>query len=170
MPTSVRAVGCDSIVNGIAVVAFITVTFDSGIVVNVELGCLGPSKRRRTVLIGSERTAIYDDGPPEPVRLDDHGVVYRFPETFGEYHLACRNGNVISPKIESHELLSLKLGDFVNAIRTGERMKFHTALTCSVVRLVDAAEQSQRHGGREVFLEQDDAGAELAAVPGLAGR
>ncbi len=145
-------------------------TFDSGIVVNVELSWLAESKLRRTVLVGSERMAICDNGAPEPVRLYDRGVVYRDPETFGEYHLSYRSGDVISPEIEPYEPLSLELGDFVTAIRSGERMEFHTALACSVVRLVDAAEQSQRQGGREVFLEQDDAGAELAAVSGLAGR
>ena len=68
IPTTVRAVGRDSIVKGIADVAFVTMTFASGIVVNVELSWLAPSKLRRTVLVGSERMVIYDDGAPEPVR------------------------------------------------------------------------------------------------------
>ena len=52
IPTSVRAVGRDSIVRGIADVAFVTMTFASGIVANVELSWLAPSKLRRTVLVG----------------------------------------------------------------------------------------------------------------------
>ena len=113
MPTSVRAIGRDSIVKGIADVAFVTMTFASGIIANIELSWLAPSKLRRTVLVGSERMAIYDDGAPEPVRLFDRGVVYRDPETFGEYHLSYRSGDVISPKIESYEPLGLELADFV---------------------------------------------------------
>ena len=62
LPTSVRAVGRDSIVTGIADVAFVTMTFASGIIANVELSWLAPSKLRRTVLVGSERMVIYDDG------------------------------------------------------------------------------------------------------------
>src|SRR6202012_3184182 len=119
MPTAVRAVGRDSIVKGIADVAFVTMTFESGIVVNVELSWLAPSKLRRPGLGGSERMVIYDDGAPEPVRLFDRGVVYRDPETFGEYHLSYRIGDVVSPKIESCEPLGLKLADFVGAIRSG---------------------------------------------------
>jgi predicted dehydrogenase len=128
MPTSVRAIGRDSIVKGIADVAFVTMTFASGIIANIELSWLAPSKLRRTVLVGSERMAIYDDGAPEPVRLFDRGVVYRDPETFGEYHLSYRSGDVISPKIESYEPLGLELGDFVEAIRSGARMEYHTAI------------------------------------------
>lgn len=168
MPTSIRAVGRDSIVRGIADVAFVTMTFASGIVVNVELSWLAPSKLRRTVLVGSERMAIYDDGAPEPVRLFDRGVVYRDPETFGEYHLSYRSGDVVSPKIETYEPLGLELGDFVNSVRTGDRMRFHTALARSVVRLVDAADRSLRQGGHEIRVESDGAKAELSRVHGLA--
>jgi predicted dehydrogenase len=71
MPTKVRAVGRDSIVKGIADVAFVSLMFASGIVANVELSWLAPSKLRRTVLVGSERMVTYDDGAVEPVRLFD---------------------------------------------------------------------------------------------------
>ena len=56
---------------------------------------------------------IYDDGATEPVRVFDSGVVYQDPETFGEYHLSYRSGDIVSPKIESHEPLGLELGDFL---------------------------------------------------------
>jgi len=168
MPTSVRAIGRDSIVKGIADVAFVTMTFASGIIANIELSWLAPSKLRRTVLVGSERMAIYDDGAPEPVRLFDRGVVYRDPETFGEYHLSYRSGDVISPRIESYEPLGLELGDFVGAIRSGERMEYHTTIARSVVRLVDAADRSLREGGREIAVEQDVRENHLVAARGLA--
>ena len=161
-PTSVRAVGRDSIVKGIADVAFVTLTFASGIVANVELSWLAPSKLRRTVLVGSERMVIYDDGASEPVRLFDRGVVYRDPETFGEYHLSYRSGDILSPKLESDEPLSLELGDFVTAIRADDRMEFHTALARSVVRIVEAADRSLCEGGREVSLDTADINDQLA--------
>jgi predicted dehydrogenase len=168
LPTNVRAVGRDSIVKGIADVAFVTMNFASGIVANVELSWLAPSKLRRTVLVGSERMVIYDDGAPEPVRLFDRGVVYQDPETFGEYHLSYRSGDILSPKIESHEPLGLELGDFVNAIRVGDRMEFHTALARSVVRIVEAADRSLLLGGREVSLDHADIGERLAVRRELA--
>ena len=168
MPTSVRAIGRDSIVKGIADVAFVTMTFASGIIANIELSWLAPSKLRRTVLVGSERMAIYDDGAPEPVRLFDRGVVYRDPETFGEYHLSYRSGDVISPKIDSYEPLGLELADFVGAVRSGETMEYHTAIARSVVRLVEAADRSLQEGGREIAVEQDIGENNLTAARGLA--
>ncbi|MFZ0377074.1 MAG: Gfo/Idh/MocA family oxidoreductase [Solirubrobacteraceae bacterium] len=170
MPTSVRAIGRDSIVKGIPDVAFVTLSFASGIIVNVELSWLAPSKLRRTVLVGSERMAIYDDGAAEPVRLFDRGVVYRDPETFGEYHLSYRSGDVISPRIESYEPLGLEMSDFVSAIRSGDRMEYHTTIARSVVRLVDAADRSLREGGREIAVDQDVSENHLTAAGGLAVR
>jgi len=161
-------VGRDSIVKGIADVAFITMTFGSGIVVNVELSWLAPSKLRRTVVVGSERMVIYDDGAPEPVRLFDRGVVYKDPETFGEYHLSYRSGDVISPRIESHEPLGLELADFVKAIQIDDQMEFHTAIARSVVRIVEAADQSLQAGGREVSLDHADIGTHLTGRRELA--
>lgn len=168
LPVSVRAVGRDSIVKGIADVAFVSLTFASGIVANVELSWLAPSKLRRTVLVGSDRMVIYDDGATEPVRLFDSGVVYRDPETFGEYHLSYRSGDILSPKIESYEPLGLELGDFVGAIRAEEEMGFHTALARSVVRIVEAADESLLQGGREVTLDHGDIGEQLTARRELA--
>jgi predicted dehydrogenase len=168
VPTSVRAIGRDSIVKGIADVAFVTLSFASGVIANVELSWLAPSKLRRTVLVGSERMVIYDDGAPEPVRLFDRGVVYRDPETFGEYHLSYRSGDVVSPRIETHEPLGLELRDFISAIRTGAQMQFHTAVARSVVRIVEAADNSLKQGGRELALTSDDVGHQLSARRGLA--
>jgi predicted dehydrogenase len=168
LPTSVRAVGRDSIVKGIADVAFVTMKFASGIVANVELSWLAPSKLRRTVIVGSERMVTYDDAAVEPVRVFDSGVVYKDPETFGEYHLSYRSGDIVSPRIESHEPLSLELGDFVTAIRDGETMEFHTALARSVVRIVEAADQSLLDGGREIALEPADIGDQLTTHRALA--
>ena len=167
LPTTVRAVGRDSIVKGIADVAFVTMTFASGIVANVELSWLAPSKLRRTVVVGSERMVIYDDGASEPVRLFDRGVVYRDPETFGEYHLSYRSGDILSPKIESYEPLGLEMGDFLGAVRCGDRMEFHTALARSVVQIVEAADRSLQQGGREIHLDTQ-IGAQLTERRGLA--
>jgi len=164
LPVSIRAVGRASIVKGITDVAFITMEFASGVIVNCELSWLAPSKLRRTVLVGSEKMVIYDDGASEPVRVFDSGVVYRDPETFGEYHLSYRSGDILSPKIETYEPLGRELRDYVQAIRTGGRMEFNTALARSVVRMVEAADRSLALGGQAIELDHSDVGDKLRVV------
>jgi predicted dehydrogenase len=150
VPKSVRAVGRDSIVKGIPDVAFITLTLPSGVLANIELSWLAPSKLRRTVLVGSEKMVVYDDGSPEPIRVFDHGVVYQDPETFGEYQLSYRTGDIVSPKLDTVEPISVELGDFAAAVRGDQPARENMELAVNVVRLVEAAEESMRDGGTEV--------------------
>jgi predicted dehydrogenase len=157
VPQSVRAVGRDSVVPGVADVAFVTLTYGSGIVANVELSWLAPSKLRRTVLVGSKKMVVYDDGAGEPVRVFDHGVVYKDPETFGEYQLSYRTGDILSPKIEGYEPLARELDDFVSAVRSGGETVASARLAKDVVRLTEAADASLRQGGREVGLDRQGA-------------
>ena len=156
LPTSVRAVGRDSVVKGIPDVAFVTLVFASGLVANIELSWLAPSKLRRTVLVGNEGMVVYEDGAPEPIKVFDHKVVYEDPETFGEYHLSYRTGDIHTPKIETFEPLALELRDFVRAMETGSRMPGHLLLTKRIVRLTEAAEESLRSGGDVVALHPSD--------------
>ena len=159
MPASVRAVGRDSIVRGVPDVAFVMLTFPSGVLASVELSWLAPSKLRRTVVVGSEKMIVYDDGTSEPLRIFDHGVVYRDPETFGQYHLAYRTGDILSPKVDTYEPLVAQLGDFIRTLRSGGSLDWQTRLGANVVRVTQAADESLRSGGSEVSL-----GGELFAA------
>jgi predicted dehydrogenase len=150
LPLTVRAIGRDSVVRGIADVAFVAMTFASGVVANVELSWLAPSKLRRTVVVGSEKMAVYDDGMTEPIRVFDHGVVYRDPQTFGQYHLSYRTGDILSPKLDTCEPLVAEMADFMRAIRTGDRLPWHAELARDVVQLTEAADRSLRLRGAEV--------------------
>jgi predicted dehydrogenase len=155
MPKSVRAVGRDSIVPGIPDVAFVTLTYSSGIVANVELSWLAPSKLRRTIIVGSEKMVVYDDGTPEPLRIFNHGVVYKDPETFGEYQLSYRTGDILTPKVDSDEPLVKELEDFVSAVAHGTQTLVGAKLATDVVRLTEAADRSLRSRGADVELDGD---------------
>jgi predicted dehydrogenase len=168
MPASLRAVGRDSVVEGVADVAFVTMNFASGIVVNVELSWLAPSKLRRTVVVGSERMVVYEDRGSEPLRLFDCGVVEHAPAALGESHLTRRSGDIVSPNLDSYEPLESQLSDFVQAIRAGDPMDYQTTLARSVVRIAEAADESLRQGGAEVSPLNDAVMGELAPGRGLA--
>ena len=150
LPTGVQAVARDSIVSGIPDVAFVDLTFPSGVVAHAELSWLAPSKLRRTVVVGSEKMVVYDDGSPEPVRIFDHGVV-KDPESFGQYHLSYRTGDIVSPRLDSSEPLALELDDFFRAIWRGHPPAGSLELARNVVRLVEHTEAAIIGGGRLAF-------------------
>ena len=165
-PISVRAVGRDSVLEGVADVAFVTMNFASGIVVNIELSWLAPSTLSRTVVVGSERMVVYEDGGQEPVRLFDCGVIDHSPAGHG--HPTVRTGDIVSPSIESDEPLESQLSDFVQAIRSGYLMEYQTTLARNVVRIAQAADESFRLGGAEVWLSGEEEAGRLAPGRGLA--
>jgi predicted dehydrogenase len=122
MPETISAMGRDAVVDGIPDVAFIDLTYASGLIAHVELSWLAPSKLRRTALVGSKKMVVYDDvSPVEPVKIFDHGVVYEDPATFGQYHLSYRTGDVLAPKLDTAEPIATQLEDFMASIRTGRQ-------------------------------------------------
>jgi predicted dehydrogenase len=151
-PEAIRAAGRDSIVPGIADIAFVTMDFPDGMIATVELSWLAPSKLRRTVIVGSKKMVVYEDGTPEPVRIYDRGVVYKDPETFGEYHLSYRSGDILSPHLPGDEPLGLQAEDFICAMRTGTPRESNITLSYDVVRLAEAAQASLEDDGMRIML------------------
>ncbi len=139
-------------------VAFIQLEYASGVIANVELAWLAPSKLRRTTVVGSQKMVVYDDTSAESVRVFDSGVNLPDPESFGEYRLSYRTGDIVSPRIEVAEPLALELEDFSRAIRTGSALRSTPQLGVEVVRVVEAAERSLAERAR---VEIADAAARL---------
>ena len=133
-------------------VAFINLQFPSGTIAHVELSWLAPSKLRRTTIVGSQKMVVYDDTSNEPVRVFDCGVNLRNPETFGEYRLTYRTGDIVSPRIPAVEPLSLELQDFARSIREGGTPRSSAQLGLDVVRTIEAVDASLEHDGARIEI------------------
>jgi predicted dehydrogenase len=134
-------------------VAFINLAFPSGAIGHVELAWLAPSKLRRTAIVGSRKMVVYDDMSNEPVRVFDSGVVLPNPETFGEYQLTYRSGDILSPRVEVVEPIYLEMADFCGAILDGSTPKSSAELGHDVVRIVEAVDRSLNELGAPVSVE-----------------
>ena len=154
-PEYVSAVGRDSIVEGIADVAFVTLRYPSGMLVNIELSWLAPSKLRRTVLVGTRKMVVYEDGAAEPVRVFDRGVEFEDPTSFGEHQLSYRTGDILSPRIDTAEPLALQMSAFADGVRAGAAPPGHTELASEVVRMIEAAEESLGADGEPVRIRAE---------------
>jgi predicted dehydrogenase len=140
--------GC--IIPQIPDVAFINLEFPSGTVAHVELSWLAPSKLRRTTVVGSRKMVVYDDTSSEPVRVFDSGAVLPNPETFGEYKLSYRTGDIVSPHLQVAEPLFREMSDFCAAIREGGVPRSSAELGLEVVRMIEAVDASLEANGARV--------------------
>lgn len=147
-PKRIIAMGRDFVQRGIPDMAFITLDFPSGVMANVLVSWLSPSKLRRTAIIASRKMVVYDDTESyEKVKIFDSGVDFRDPETFGEYQLSYRTGDIISPRLDTYEPLSREIDHFLECAETGARPRTDGHSGLRVVRALEAADASLRSGG-----------------------
>ena len=159
--TQVAASARSVFVDDVPETAFLTITFAGGTSANVQVSWLAPRKVRSMVIVGSKRMVAYDDtASDEPIRIYDRGMDMTTPESFGEYQLTYRTGDVVSPRIDAFEPLGMELEDFAECIRSGARPRSHSTLGLEIVEALEAAEQSLRLGGTPVAIGVD---ARLAA-------
>jgi predicted dehydrogenase len=158
-PLRVSALSRGCVLPEVPDVAFINLEFPSTTIAHVELAWLAPSKLRRTTVVGSRKMVTYDDTSNEPVRVFDSGVVVPNPETFGEYRLTYRTGDIVSPHVGIAEPLSLELADFCNAVRSGTPARSSAELGIEVIRMIEAVDRSLDAGGARIELDTLDLAA-----------
>jgi predicted dehydrogenase len=153
-PTHVSALSRSCIIPGTPDVAFINLEFGSKAIAHVEISWLAPSKLRRTTIVGSQKMVVYDDtSAAEPVRVFDTGVMIKNPETFGEYKLTYRTGDIVSPHVHAAEPLAVEMGDFCGAIRGAGAPESNAELGLEVVKMIEAVDVSLERDGTRIEVE-----------------
>jgi len=173
--TRVAAAGQSVFQPGIPETAFLTLNFEGGTTANVQISWLAPRKLRQTVIVGSQRMVQYEDTSlDESVRIYDRGLDFsqvEAPATFGEYQLTYRTGDIVVPRIDAAEPLSLELEDFARAITTGREPRSNARMGVEIVRVLEAARISMERGAQPVRLGMSGAPAyreRIASEPSFA--
>jgi predicted dehydrogenase len=146
---------------GIEDVAFLVLQYPKNITAHIHVSWLDPCKIRRTTLVGSKKMLVYDDTSTlEKIRVYDKGVdMQPHYDTFGEFQLAYRFGDIIVPKIHDVEPLKSECSHFVECIKNGTVPRSDGRAGLSVVKVVERACESAKLGGAPLLLERE-AGAE----------
>jgi predicted dehydrogenase len=76
----------------------------------------------------------------------------RDPQSFGEFQLSYRTGEIVSPAVQPAEPLQLEMTDFCQAIRSGAEPRSSASLGVSVVRMIEAVDLSLATSGNRVPL------------------
>lgn len=165
-PVRVAAMGRDYVQPGLPDVAFMDLDFSSGVLAHVQVSWLSPSKLRNTTIVGSRKMLVYDDTEHlEKVKIFDKGVNYRDPETFGEYQLSYRAGDIVSPKLDSYEPLQAEIEDFLKSIQEDGKPRADGMSGLRVVQVLEAADRSLAKGGAPESLEWDAVPTKTRRVP-----
>ncbi len=154
-PQTVSAIGSCHIERGIENIAYLMMNFGDDFIAHFHFNWLAPVKIRRTMIAGSRKMILYDDiEPTEKVRIYDKGVTTNRvgPDREADYQtlVSYRTGDVWAPKLDSTEALRHVVAEFLESIGTGRRPLTDGQSGWRVVRLLEAAQESIKHGGRLV--------------------
>ncbi len=153
-PVSISAFGKDYIQKSIPDVAFINLEFPSKVIAHVQVSWLAPSKLRRTAIVGSKKMLIWEDTDPmEKVKIYDKGVDLPDPQSFGEFQLSYRTGDIVSPKIASTEPLQTEIQHFLECCKTQKTPLTDGRSGLRVVKALEMAEASLSNQGSKVYWE-----------------
>jgi predicted dehydrogenase len=161
-PVTVSTFARSYIRPGIEDVAFITLQYPRGVVAHIHVSWLDPCKIRRTTLVGSKKMLVYDDTSTiEKIRVYDKGVTIQpHYDTFGEFQLAYRFGDIVVPKINDVEPLKVECLHFIECLKNGKVPKTSGDAGLSVVKVVERACESAKLGGAPLALERNRGGSE----------
>jgi predicted dehydrogenase len=125
-------------------VAFLWLEFPSGIVASIEISWLSPQKMRRTCVVGSNRMLVWDDmDPAEKVRVYDRGVDFIEPQTFGEFQLSYRMGDMNAPYLGNAEPLLKEIEHFIHCLETGEKAITSGEFGAQVVEVLELVDRTR---------------------------
>lgn len=137
-------------------VAYLWFRFPSGPIASCEVSWLSPQKMRRTCVVGSKRMVVYDDTDPgEKIRIYDRGVILHQPQTFGEFQLTYRMGDMLAPCLSNTEPLLNEVEHFLDGIAGNHPLRTDGAFGLDVVAAIEMA-NSFIWQAEEPFVFQTD--------------
>ena len=161
-PTWVSAVGATVLGNGREDVGFVTLYYPNGVLANIHVSWANPNKVRQVTVVGSNKRICFDDlNSVERIRIYDKGVASQPAESnsFGEFRLLVRDGDIVSPRVEATEPLKNQCSHFLECIQTGTQPATDARNGLEVVKVMVAIQESMAKNGEPANVKQ------IAAMP-----
>ena len=153
-PAWVSATGVRLFGNDREDVGFITLGYPDNVIANIHVSWADPYKVREVVAVGSKRRIVFDDLENlERVKVYEKGVTKDSEaESYGEFRLLMRDGDIISPKVENSEPLKEQCMHFLDCVTEDKKPLSDGATGLDVVRVMLAADESLKNNGAPVAV------------------
>jgi predicted dehydrogenase len=135
--------------------AYLTIGFDDGLLAHIHVNWVAPVKTRRMIIAGSKKMLVWDDtSPVEPVKIYESSVDVKGMDKESAYALNVqyRSGDVVSPKLDGKEALSVMAQAFAAECLDGVPSASGAAAGVRIVRMLEAAQRSLEQQGARVAL------------------
>jgi predicted dehydrogenase len=149
-PISVSAHGMPFVNEGIQDVVYMNMVFPDNILAHIHVSWLDPCKVRRVTVVGSKKMVVYNDVESlEKIRIYDKGVDKPdYTDTFGDFQLSYRYGDVIIPNIRLTEPLQKECQHFLDCINNHTIPQSSGQDGLHVVKIIEAAQRALNQNGK----------------------
>jgi len=153
-PVSASARGGTFVKPGVHDVAYLSVFFSDGVMADLRVSWLDPNKIRVITIVGSKKMVVYDDiEPVEKIKIYDKGVdVQPYTDTYEDFHLAYRYGEVTPYPLAWKEPLRAECLDFLACIGSGGCACSDGWMGLKVVQVLETAQCSLNNGGTKELI------------------
>lgn len=159
-PVWISAYGERYIQDNIEDVVFLTVGFESGVIANIHVSWLDPNKVRRMTFVGNKKMIVYDDVEKDKIQIFDKGIDKKSMDktlgefdSFGEFQLIKRAGNVVSPSLDFDEPLAVEAEHFVECIKNKKKPISDGYSGLMVTKILETATKSINKEGKRIELD-----------------
>lgn len=154
MPRSVVATGTSCINNKIEDMVYMTLKYNSRQTAHITSSWLFPFKNKRLVIVGTEKTVVYDDiEPTEKIKIYDNGYNIFYMHAEREKMLVdYRMGDIFVPKLSQGEALFNVCKDFISSIINNTVPLANTSFALKVSSILSACSKSLLSRGKEVTI------------------
>ncbi len=157
-PVAVHCHAYDYLQQGIPDLGFLVLEYEFA-VAHIQVSWLSPSKVRRMTVVGSRKMVVYDD-VASSVTIHDAGIdrehlgrSFSDFESFGEFRLIQRSGDLHVPRLPNVEPLAAQCRHFIDCIFSGAEPSTNFQEAADVVEILEAATASREQGGGRIELE-----------------
>jgi predicted dehydrogenase len=155
-PYAVAATGAAHIPGKPVNTAYLTCFFPDNLLAHFHVNWLAPVKIRRTLIGGDRQMIVYDDlDPSEKIKVYDKGITVNGNGNSDQAHqllIGYRTGDMWAPQLPLTEGLRVEATHFLDCIRNNQKPLSDGLAGLRVLRILEAASDSLKHGGRPVEL------------------
>jgi predicted dehydrogenase len=157
-PVAISAHGSVHYQNSLEDIAYVAVEFEGGgFIAHFHVNWLSPVKIRKTLISGDKKMLVWDDlDADEKIKIYDRGVDIKSAnggkDGIHDLLVSYRSGDVHIPKLEATEALKAEAQYFIDCLEKSGQPFNSGESGLQVVRLLEAADESIKNGGRRVAL------------------
>jgi predicted dehydrogenase len=150
-PVWVSARGATHLGTGEEDVTFITVGYPGDVLAHMHISWLEPMKTRRTTVIGTARSIVYDDMDADAkLKIFDNSHRHVNPDAYGAWQYRLQEGAMRAPRLDMIEPLGAEIQDFLDCTLTGARPVTDGWSGVRVIAVLEAVGASLMAGGAQI--------------------